>query len=110
MTPWSVVWVNLDPQVGHEQAGRRPAIVVSTALGSRINFRMGLAMVVPTTTRQRDWPWRVPVLLKEPSFAQCEQLRAISLRRLAGPYTPRPTVSEAERDAIRRVLRSLVDV
>lgn len=52
------VWLDFDPQAGHEQAGRRPAVVLSA---SRYNGRVGLAMVCPVTTREKGYPWEVPL-------------------------------------------------
>ena len=43
-----VVWLQFDPQAGHEQAGRRPAVVLSPG---RYNGRTGLIVCCPTTTR-----------------------------------------------------------
>lgn len=82
------VWlVDLDPTRGHEQAGRRPALVVS-ADGFNAG-RAGLVLVVPFTTRARGIPTHVPVTppeggLSERSFARCEDLRSVSAERLVG--------------------------
>ena len=84
--PGSVVWVNLNPTVGREQAGRRPAVVVASA--GYIKAVTELAIVVPATTTQRGWPQHVeltgPALgLAHPTFAMTEQPRTISRRRIA---------------------------
>lgn len=50
--------LTLDPQAGHEQKGRRPALVVSNTL---FNQRTGLAMVCPVTNTFRSFPLHVPV-------------------------------------------------
>lgn len=52
------VWITLDPQAGHEQAGRRPALVLSP---SAYNGRVGLALLCPITTRVKDYPFEVPL-------------------------------------------------
>ena len=52
------VVVSLDPQSGHEQKGRRPALVVSTTL---FNQRTGLAMLCPITNTHRNFPLHVPL-------------------------------------------------
>lgn len=108
LAPWAVVWVDFDPHVGHEQAGQRPAIVVSSRNGLHIGRGAGVVMVVPTTTKDRDLPWHVPVALKRPSFAMCEQLRAVSTDRIGGRFGD--SVSVDDRKAIRWVLRSLLDI
>ncbi|HEY4640704.1 MAG TPA: endoribonuclease MazF [Thermoanaerobaculia bacterium] len=51
-----VVWLTFDPQAGHEQAGRRPAVVLSP---SRYNDRSGLALIVPITTHVKGYPFEV---------------------------------------------------
>ena len=53
-----VVWLEFDPQAGHEQAGRRPALVVSP---SAYNGRVGLALLCPITSRQKGYPFEVPL-------------------------------------------------
>lgn len=51
-----VVWVSLSPQAGHEQAGRRPALVVSPAA---YNGKVGLAVLCPITSRVKGYPFEV---------------------------------------------------
>jgi len=53
-----LVWISLNPQAGHEQAGRRPAIVLSP---EAYNARVGLALFCPLTTRIKGYPWEVPI-------------------------------------------------
>ena len=52
------VMVTLDPQSGHEQKGRRPALVISNTL---FNKHTGLAIVCPITNTDRDFPFHVKV-------------------------------------------------
>ena len=52
------VWVIFDPQAGHEQAGRRPALVLSP---SAYNGRVGLALLCPITSQQKGYPFEVPL-------------------------------------------------
>lgn len=51
-----IVWLALDPQAGHEQAGRRPALVLSPA---PYNEASGLALLCPVTTRKKGYPFEV---------------------------------------------------
>jgi mRNA interferase MazF len=53
-----VVWISLDPQAGHEQAGRRPALVLSP---STYNGRVGLALFCPITRQVKGYPFEVPL-------------------------------------------------
>lgn len=52
------VALTFDPQSGHEQSGRRPALVVSNDL---FNRHTGLCMVCPINTTRRDFPFHVPI-------------------------------------------------
>lgn len=51
-----VVWITLDPQSGHEQAGRRPAVVLSPAA---YNGKVGLAILCPITSQEKGYPFEV---------------------------------------------------
>ena len=53
------MWVAPDPAVGHEQAGRRPAVVVCGT--DYLNTVETLAIVVPVTSVDRAWPNHVPL-------------------------------------------------
>jgi mRNA interferase MazF len=52
------VWITLDPQAGHEQAGPRPALVLSP---SAYNGRVGLALLCPITSQAKGYPFEVPL-------------------------------------------------
>jgi mRNA interferase MazF len=51
-----VVWLTFDPQAGHEQAGRRPAFVVSP---EAYNRKTGLFIACPVTSRVKGYPFEV---------------------------------------------------
>lgn len=80
------VWlVDLNPVRGHEQAGKRPGLVVSV---DRFNHGPAdLVVLLPITTRARGIPFHVEVAgegsgLKERSFVKCEALRSVAKERL----------------------------
>ncbi|WP_201799269.1 type II toxin-antitoxin system PemK/MazF family toxin [Subtercola vilae] len=80
-----VVWAELDPVRGREQAGRRPALVVASDL--YLQQADTLAIVVPATTTNRGWPNHVPLrganlALVQQTYAMTEQPRAITRERL----------------------------
>jgi mRNA interferase MazF len=52
------VWINLDPQSGREQAGRRPALVLTSR---RYNEAAGLCVICPITSRMKGYPFEVPL-------------------------------------------------
>jgi len=51
-----IVWLDFNPQVGHEQAGKRPAIVISP---KKYNSKVGLALFQPITSKQKGYPFEV---------------------------------------------------
>jgi mRNA interferase MazF len=79
------IWlVDLNPTRGHEQAGVRPGLVVSTDLFN--HGPAGLAVVLPLTARSRGVPLHIPVTppegnVRQPSFIKCEDIRSVSTER-----------------------------
>lgn len=80
-----VVWADLDPVRGREQAGRRPVLVIASDL--YLEHADTLAIIVPATTTDRGWPNHVPLRgptgLAHPTFAMTEQPRTLARDRLA---------------------------
>jgi mRNA interferase MazF len=81
----AVVWVSLDPTIGREQAGTRPAVIVASS--GYLRAVPELAIVVPATTTSRGWPHHVELhgqslSLPRRTFAMTEQPRTISRRRI----------------------------
>jgi mRNA interferase MazF len=103
-----VWWVDFDPIVGHEQAGRRPALVVSA---DGLNTSpAGLVTVLPITTRLRPLPSRIIVNppeggLSQPSQIITEQTRTVSQQRLQKRIG---AVSPTTMQAVSKVLRLLL--
>ena len=71
--------VTFDPQSGHEQSGRRPALVVSN---TEFNEHTGLAIVCPLTSKERKFPFHVAVLnqIGVAGFVMVEQVKSIDYR------------------------------
>ncbi|CAH0117943.1 MULTISPECIES: type II toxin-antitoxin system PemK/MazF family toxin [unclassified Paenibacillus] len=57
-TRGDLIWLDFDPQAGHEQAGRRPAVVLSE---SEFNELTGFAVVCPITSQVKTYPFEVPL-------------------------------------------------
>ena len=97
--------VTLDPQSGHEQKGRRPALVVSNTL---FNKRTGLAIVCPLTTTDRAYPFHVAVIdnpqLK--GFVMVEQVKSIDYH--ARQITNIGKASEALLDEVLSILDACI--
>ncbi|AIQ15875.1 potassium ABC transporter ATPase [Paenibacillus sp. FSL H7-0357] len=53
-----LVWLQFNPQAGHEQAGKRPALVVSPA---SYNGKVGLSLLCPVTSKQKGYPFEVVI-------------------------------------------------
>lgn len=83
----SVLWAELDPVRGREQAGRRPVLVVASDL--YLEQADTLAIVLPATTQDRGWPNHVRLRgaaldLPEATFALTEQPRTVTRDRFVG--------------------------
>jgi mRNA interferase MazF len=71
-----IVWVELDPVAGTEQAGRRPALVLSH---ESYHGKSTRAVVCPISSKSRGWPFEVPVTtgLKTTGVVLVDQVRTI---------------------------------
>ncbi len=82
--PADIVWLSFDPQAGHEQAGTRPALVVSRA---SFNTRTGFAWFCPTTNRSKGHPFEValPPDVKTTGVILSDQCKSLTGMR-GGPH------------------------
>ncbi len=106
-SPWEVWWANLDPAKGHEQRGRRPVVVIGSALAC--SLPNGLVIVIPTTTTTFPVPYRVEVTLDagRTSFAMCEQVKSISVERLESLH-PCRTLPGPQRLAVQFAVQQML--
>jgi mRNA interferase MazF len=94
----ALVWFVFTPQKGHEQAGHRPALVMSPRI---YHERSKLAVVCPITSNTQAWPWKVtlPDGLAVAGAVLVDQIRAIDRGarrlRLAG-QAPEAVVAEVQ--------------
>ncbi|BCV21094.1 endoribonuclease MazF [Moorella sp. Hama-1] len=74
-----IVWLQFDPRAGHEQAGRRLALVVSPQL---YNGKVGLALFCPVTTKAKGYPFevKIPAGLKITGVILADQLKSLDWR------------------------------
>ena len=74
-----VIWITLNPRVGHEQAGRRPALVLSP---SSYNGKVGLAILCPVTSQVKGYPFEVaiPSGLKLGGVILADQVKSLDWR------------------------------
>ena len=105
------VWlVDFGEPMGREQAGRRPAVVVSADPFNE--SPSGVVIVVPTTTTARGLPSHVEIDpdrsgMDEVSYAKCEDVKSVSEQRLIARLG---TVPAAEMFQIARSIRFLLDL
>ncbi len=57
-----LVWLTFDPQAGHGQAGRRPALVLSP---KAYNVKAGLALICPVTSQVKGYPFEVALPMEQ---------------------------------------------
>ena len=105
------IWsINLDPTIGREQAGTRPALVLSVD-----KFNQGpadLVVVLPITSHDKKQPIHVPVQppeggLSMPRFIKCEDIRSVSKRRLRRFHGKVSALTMAEVERRLRILLNL---
>ena len=97
------VWIDPDPQKGHEQAGHRPAVILSPAA---YNHRAGLIVCCPTTTRIKGYPFEVPLSGEPASVALADQVKSFDWR--ARRATRKGHATAIELAEIRNQLRALI--
>jgi mRNA interferase MazF len=100
-----LIWLDFDPQTGHEQSGRRPALVLSPAL---YNDKAGLAVVCPITNQAKGYPFEVglPAGLKLGGVVLTDQIKSLDWRKRRATRVDRitATIFEEVRDRIRPLL------
>lgn len=94
-----LVWISLDPQSGHEQAGRRPALILSPA---SYNGPVGLALFCPITGQAKGYPFEVPLPAGLPlaSVVLADHIKSLDWRSRRAEYAgtaPESVVAEVVR-------------
>jgi mRNA interferase MazF len=74
-----VVWISFTPQAGHEQAGHRPALVLSP---QSYNLKVGLAILCPITSQVKGYPFevKIPTGLKASGVVLSDQVKSMDWR------------------------------
>lgn len=75
-----LVWLEFSPQSGHEQAGRRPALVISPNI---YNEKAGLALFCPITSQVKGYPFELalPKKVEVSGVILCDQIRSLDWKR-----------------------------
>ena len=101
-----IVFLDCDPQAGHEQAGRRPAVVVSNHLFHR--YVSNLFMICPITNTTRPFPLHVPLDMrtKTTGVILCEQVKSLDISARGAVF--RETLpDDLLGDVLERIILSL---
>jgi mRNA interferase MazF len=72
-----IVWLNFMPQAGHEQAGHRPALVLSPA---SYNDKTSLLIYCPLTTQIKNYPFEVLIAGTPPNVVLADQVKSLDWR------------------------------
>ena len=100
-----IVWLHFDPQAGHEQAGRRPALVLTPA---RYNGARGMMICCPMTTKVKGYVFEVAISQRPPSAVLVDQIKSLDWRaRKARRKGRAPPEAVAEARAKLKALLSL---
>ncbi|HZP79778.1 MAG TPA: type II toxin-antitoxin system PemK/MazF family toxin [Pseudolabrys sp.] len=101
------IWIDLEPTKGHEQAGRRPALVLSPRA---YNHRANLCIACPITNRQKGYPFETPI---PPGQAVSGVILVDHLRSLSWPERCAELIEQAPQntlDDVRGKLSALIDI
>jgi mRNA interferase MazF len=98
-----VVWISFDPQAGHEQAGHRPAVVLSPAT---YNGKTSLMICCPLTTQIKNYPFEVIVAGPRPSAVLADQIKSLDWRKRRARR--KGAISTAELAEVRAKVRALI--
>lgn len=98
-----VVWLQFDPQAGHEQAGHRPALVLSPAA---YNGKTGLMLCCPLTTQIKGYPFEVAIGGERANVALADQVKSLDWR--ARQATRKGQASHTELAEVRAKIFALL--
>jgi mRNA interferase MazF len=100
-----VVWLQFDPQAGHDHAGHRPALVLSP---SRYNGARGMMICCPMTTKIKGYVFEVVVTHSPPSVVLADQMKSLDWR--ARGATPKGVVSPQALAEVRAKIKALLNL
>jgi len=98
-----IVWISFSPPAGHEQAGHRPAVVLSPAA---YNAKTSLMVCCPMTTQIKNYPFEVLVTGGSPSAVLTDQVKSLDWRKRRARR--KGTISAAELADVRAKIRALI--
>ncbi|MDR2870184.1 MAG: endoribonuclease MazF [Deferribacteraceae bacterium] len=92
-----LVWLNFDPQSGHEQKGKRPALVISP---KTYNEKIGLGIFCPITSKEKGYPFEVVIKNgKIQGVVLSDQIKSLDWRQRDAEF-----ISKASDEALNEVI------
>ena len=98
-----IVWLSFDPRLGHEQAGHRPALVLSPAA---YNDKTSLMVCCPMTTQTKNYPFEVLIAGTPRTAVLADQVKSLDWRKRHARR--KGAVSAVELADVRAKLRALI--
>jgi mRNA interferase MazF len=98
-----IVRISFNPQAGHEQAGHRPAVVLSPAA---YNAKTSLMLCCPMTTQIKNYPFEVVIAGPRPSAVLADQVKSLDWRKRRARR--KGEISAAELAEVRAKVRALI--
>ena len=98
-----IVWVSFNPQTGHEQAGHRPAVVLSPAT---YNAKTSLMVCCPMTTQIKNYPFEVLIAGPSRSAVLADQVKSLDWRKRRAKR--KGMISACELAEVRAKIRALI--
>ena len=98
-----IVWINFTPQTGHEQAGHRPALVLSPAA---YHGKTSLMICCPLTTQIKNYPFEVFIGGAPPNAVLADQVKSIDWR--SRDAKPKGRVSPEQLAEVRAKIHALI--
>ncbi len=98
-----IVWISFNPQAGHEQAGHRPAVVLSPA---SYNAKTSLMVCCPMTTQIKNYPFEVVVAGASPSAVLADHIKSLDWRKRRARR--KGMISADELADVRAKIRALI--
>ena len=98
-----IIWLEFDPQAGHEQAGHRPALVLTPAV---YNEKRGMAICCPLSSKIKGYVFEVIVSENPPSVVLADQVKSLDWR--ARHATKKGSINAEILSDVQAKIRSLM--
>lgn len=96
-----VAWIDFNPQAGHEQAKRRPAVVLTP---KAYNEKTGLLICVPLSTKIKGYPFEISIKGEKESIALSDQVKSLDWNARRAKYKAKVSQNELEEIKIKLAL------